>query len=57
MLLKGQLFNFQDSIQSSDFENNYIKTQSLTLPEKVAGNHMCHQFYNISSVTDTLVLP
>ena len=57
-----QLFNFQDprkkSIKKSDFYNNYIKTESLTLPENVADDHnMCQQFSNISSLTDKLVLP
>ena len=36
----------------------YIKTQSLALLEKVAGNHnMCEQFHNISSLPDILVHP
>ena len=37
-----KLFNFQDPIQSSDFGSSCIKTQCLTLPEKVVRNHsMC----------------
>ena len=53
-----EFFNFQDAIQENDFDSNYIKTQSLTLPEKVAGNHnICEQFQNISSLTDILELP
>ena len=35
-----ELFNFQDPIQQSDFDSNYIKTQALTLPENVVGNHV-----------------
>ena len=51
-------FNPQDAIQSSNFCSNYIKTQMLTLPEKVAGNHnMRDKFQNISSLIDILVNP
>ena len=53
-----QLFNFQDPRQKSDFDSNYLQTQSLNLLEKVAGNqNMCERSQNISSLADILVLP
>ena len=52
-----ELFNFQDAIRKNDFDSNYTKSQSLNLPEKVAGNHnMCEEFQNISSLADILEL-
>ena len=33
------LFNLQDPLKKINFDSNYIKTQSLTLPEKIPGNH------------------
>ena len=56
----GRLLNFQDPKQSGDFDSNYIKTDLLALPKKVAGNYnICEQFRNIRSLTirDILVLP
>ena len=45
-------------MQKSDFNIHYIKRQSLTLPEKAAGNHyMCERSKNISSLGDILVPP
>ena len=49
-----KLFNFQTSVQSRDFE---IKTQSLTVPEKVGGDHNMYEgFQIIISLTDILEL-
>ena len=37
--------SFQDSIESSDFDSNSMKTQSLTSPENGVFNYnMCEQF-------------
>ena len=50
--------SFQDPMQKIDFDIYYIKSQSLSLSEKVAENHyICYWSENVSSLTDKLVLP
>ena len=53
---EGKLSNFQDSIQSSYFCSNSIKTQSLTLPENVVFKQVW-RILEYCFVTDILVAP